>query len=77
MATLLLTNQSYADPTTMLNSVVNDAGASMQSGAQEDVHEYWLNFVERLEEGLGEKAKPSAEVKIGQMMDGGSPLDYP
>jgi hypothetical protein len=30
----------------------------MMSGQQEDVQEYWLNFVERLEEGLSEK-KPS------------------
>lgn len=54
---LLYTNQSYGDPTNMINSVINDFGQKVSSGDQEDVSEYWLNLVERLEEGLGEANK--------------------
>jgi len=40
----------------MLNSVINDAGMAVAAdGAQEDVSEYWLNLVDRLEEGLAER----------------------
>jgi hypothetical protein len=50
----------------------------MQSGLQEDVQEYWLNFVERLEEGLSEK-KPSQSKSqaIAESMDEAQSPLYP
>ena len=42
------------DPSRVLNSVVDDFAKQIQVGSQMDVVEYLLNFIERLEEGLGE-----------------------
>jgi hypothetical protein len=54
MAQLIFTNQKYVDPSPVLNSVVDDYGNKVQIGQQQDVTEYLLNFMERLEEGLNE-----------------------
>ena len=58
-ANLLLTNQKYVDPSKVLNAVVDDFGKQIQVGSQMDAIEYLLNFIERVEEGLGED-KPKA-----------------
>ncbi len=42
------------DPSKVLNSVVDDFGKDIQVGSQMDAVEYLLNFIERVEEGLGE-----------------------
>ncbi len=54
-ANLLLTNQKYVDPSKVLNAVVDDFGKQVQVGSQMDAVEYLLNFIERVEEGLGEE----------------------
>ena len=38
----------------MLNNVVDDSGYICAVGDQQDSMEYLMNFMERLEEGLGE-----------------------
>lgn len=53
-AKLLYTNQSYVDPSDVLNNVVDDSGYPCPVGNQQDSMEYLMNFMERLEEGLGE-----------------------
>ena len=53
-AKLLYTNQSYVDPSDVLNNVVDDSGHKCPVGEQQDSMEYLMNFIERLEEGLGE-----------------------
>ena len=53
-ARLLYTNQSYVDPSEVLNNVVDDSGYPCPVGDQQDSMEYLMNFMERLEEGLGE-----------------------
>lgn len=50
-----MANQKYVDPSPVLNTVVDDFGKKMDVGNQMDITEYLLNFIERLEEGLGEK----------------------
>lgn len=55
MANLMFTNQKYVDPSAVLNNVVDDDNNRQQVGQQQDVTEYLLNFMERLEEGLGEE----------------------
>jgi len=42
------------DPSTVLDNVVDDTGHQCPVGEQQDSMEYLLNFMERLEEGLGE-----------------------
>ena len=54
-ANLLHTNQKYTDPQQLLRSVVDDSNVSLPIGQEQDVTEYLLNFLERMEEGLGEK----------------------
>lgn len=53
---MLLTNQRYVDPSAVLQSVVAEDGQKIEVGNQMDATEYLLNFIERLEEGLGEMA---------------------
>ena len=57
---LLYTNQSYVDPSSVLDNVVDDTGHPCPVGEQQDSMEYLLNFMERLEEGLGESAQSVA-----------------
>jgi hypothetical protein len=52
---MLLTNQKYVDPSKVLSAVVDDFGKPIQVGSQMDAIEYLLNFIERIEEGLGEE----------------------
>ena len=54
-AQLLLSNQKYVSPAQLMDAVVDDFGKKIDVGDQMDVCEYLLNFIERLEEGLGEK----------------------
>lgn len=42
----------------VLQTVVDDFGKKIDVGNQMDVVEYLLNFIERLEEGLGESPQP-------------------
>ena len=51
-ANLILTNQKYVDPTPVLQSVVDDYGNKIDVGAQQDITEYLLNFLDRLQEGM-------------------------
>jgi hypothetical protein len=53
-AQMLWSNQNYVDPSDVLNSVVDDMGVKLPVGEEQDVTEYLLNFMERLEEGLSE-----------------------
>jgi len=51
---MMLANRKYADPTSVLKSLVDDFGNSMLVGEQKDIGEFNLNLLERIEEGLGE-----------------------
>ncbi len=52
---MILTNKKYADPTPVLKSLVDEMGHAIQIGEQRDIGEFNLNFLERVEEGLGEE----------------------
>lgn len=45
----------------MLQSLVDDFGNRILVGEQKDIGEFTLNFIERIEEGLGEKSSPANE----------------
>lgn len=49
------------DPSPVLSNVVDDDNNRQQVGQQQDVTEYLLNFMERLEEGLGEEAQETSQ----------------
>mmetsp|Transcript_32082 Transcript_32082/g.73304 ORF Transcript_32082/g.73304 Transcript_32082/m.73304 type:complete len:1074 (-) Transcript_32082:40-3261(-) len=48
----ILTERRAIDPTRLLNEVVDERGQKLPIGSQEDVGEFMLKFLERLEEGL-------------------------
>ena len=80
MIQLMFTNQKYVDPSPVLNSVVDDFGNRYQVGQQQDVTEYLLNFMERLEEGLNEippdlnqHVRVSEYLKRGNSHENGNP----
>ncbi len=51
---MILSNQKYANPASVLQSLVDDFGKQIQLGDQKDIGEFNLNLLERIEEGLGE-----------------------
>jgi hypothetical protein len=53
-ASMMLINRKYADPTSVLKSLVDDLGNQIIVGEQKDIGEFNLNLLERIEEGLGE-----------------------
>ncbi|CDW73905.1 ubiquitin carboxyl-terminal hydrolase family protein [Stylonychia lemnae] len=52
---MALTRQKYSEPSDVLKSLVDDFGQQIQLGEQKDIGEFNLNFLERIEEGLGER----------------------
>ena len=56
---MIFANRKYVDPTPVLRSLTDDFGNPILIGEQRDIGEFLLNFIERIEEGLGELKKPS------------------
>jgi ubiquitin carboxyl-terminal hydrolase 25 len=57
-AQMIMANRKYVDPTQVLRSLTDDFGNFIHVGEQRDIGEFNLNFLERIEEGLGELKKP-------------------
>jgi len=53
-AGMLLSNVKYQDPTKVLESIVDDNGVGLSIYEQKDIGEFFLNFLERMQDGLGE-----------------------
>ena len=51
---MLLSKVSYQDPTEVLEAIVDDNGEEISIYEQKDIGEFFLNFLERLQDGLGE-----------------------
>jgi hypothetical protein len=58
---MIMANRKYVDPTSVLQSLVDDFGNRLLVGEQKDIGEFNLNFIERIEEGLGEKSQDDGE----------------
>ena len=52
-----LTNKKYTEPSNVLLNLVDDFGQPLLIGEQKDIGEFNLNFLERIEEGLGERVE--------------------
>ncbi len=52
---MILINRKYTEPSLVLTALVDDFGQPMNFGDQKDIGEFNLNFLERIEEGLGER----------------------
>lgn len=53
-AGMLLSNIKYQDPTEVLEAIVDDNGDSISIYEQKDIGEFFLNLLDRLQDGLGE-----------------------
>ena len=53
-AGMLLSNVKYQDPTEVLESIVDDNGDPISIYEQKDIGEFFLNLLDRLQDGLGE-----------------------
>lgn len=53
-AEMMLTNRRYADPTRVLEAIVDDSGNKISIYEQKDIGEFFQLFLERLQDGLGE-----------------------
>jgi ubiquitin carboxyl-terminal hydrolase 25/28 len=49
---LARSEKKYADPTNVLKSIIDDYGHTIEIGNQEDIPEFNLKFLERIQEGL-------------------------
>ena len=58
---MILANRKYVDPTNVLKSLTDDFGNLVHVGEQRDLGEFSLNFLERIEEGLGERKQEAAD----------------
>jgi len=58
---MILGNRKYVDPTPVLKAVTDDYGNPVLIGEQRDIGEFNLNFLERIEEGLGERKQETLE----------------
>ena len=67
---MMLSNRKYSDPTAVLQSLVDDFGNQIMVGEQKDIGEFNLNFLERVEEGLGELNKSESDDSQGIEEDG-------
>ena len=52
---MVMTNKKYTEPSDVLKVLVDDFGQPILFGEQKDIAEFNLNFLERIEEGLGER----------------------
>ena len=53
-AEMLQSNRKYADPTRVLEAIVDNNGAKLTIYEQKDIGEFFQIFLERLQDGLGE-----------------------
>ena len=53
-AGMLLSNVKYQDPTEVLEAIVDDNGDSISIYEQKDIGEFFLNLLDRLQDGRGE-----------------------
>jgi hypothetical protein len=65
-ALLIKSNKKYTDPSLLLKGLVDEFGNSIQIGDEKDLGEFYLNFLERIEEGLGEKFEADKKRKQKQ-----------
>ena len=53
-AAMFMSNQKYQDPTKVLESVVDDDGCGIAIYEQKDIGEFFMIFLDRMIDGLGE-----------------------
>lgn len=57
ICSMLLSNVKYQDPTQVLESIVDDNGNNISIYEQKDIGEFFMNFLDRLQDGVCENKK--------------------
>jgi ubiquitin carboxyl-terminal hydrolase 25/28 len=65
-ANMMISNLKYSDPTKVLDNIVDDFGHKVLFYEQKDIGEFFLNFLERMQEGLGENKVLSRKMMENQ-----------
>lgn len=75
-ASMMMTNVKYLDPSPVLHTIVDDSGQKIRVHEQADICEFFLNFLDRLQDGLAENKKLIRKM-MGQELQGlqNQPLD--
>jgi len=60
---MIMSNRKYTEPSIVLRALVDDFGQPILFGDQKDIGEFNLNFLERIEEGLGERKMAKLEIE--------------
>jgi hypothetical protein len=63
---MALTEKKYTEPSRVLAALIDDFGQPVVLGDQKDIGEFSLNFLERIEEGLGERPANAKERQKGE-----------
>lgn len=72
-------NKKYTEPSNVLRALVDDFGEPLKVGEQKDIGEFNLNFLQRVEEGFGERVKTGCEDEhlsfMERVLEEARPLD--
>ena len=49
---MILSNKKYVDPSLVIRNIVDEQGEPIRIGDQEDVSEFNINLIARIDEGL-------------------------
>ena len=69
IASMLLGNVKYQDPTEVLEAVVDDFGNKISIYEQQDIGEFFLNFLDRLQDGLCENKSAVRKILGNDLAD--------
>ena len=57
LSRMVLLDKKYTEPSNVLRALVDDFGEPLKVGEQKDIGEFNLNFLQRIEEGFGERVR--------------------
>jgi len=63
LSRMVLLDKRYTEPSNVLRALVDDFGEPLKVGEQKDIGEFNLNFLQRIEEGFGERVRTSCAFK--------------
>jgi ubiquitin carboxyl-terminal hydrolase 25/28 len=67
LSRMVLLDKKYTEPSSVLRALVDDFGEPLKVGEQKDIGEFNLNFLQRIEEGFGERVKSTGDDNLNFM----------
>lgn len=69
LSRMVLLDKKYTEPSNVLRALVDDFGEPLQVGEQKDIGEFNLNFLQRIEEGFGERIRETTCISLKDLDD--------